>query len=78
MKGYASELVNRLYNKFDVMGVVMPGARIQNILKLCYQEVNSLTKENMVILWRDSNDVAKNKTMNGSRHLRKFVIGKRT
>jgi hypothetical protein len=48
MKGYASELVNRLDNKFEVMGVVMPGARIQNIVQLCDQEVNSLTKEHMV------------------------------
>jgi hypothetical protein len=71
MKGYASELVvYRLDNKFEVMGAVMPGARIQNIVQLCDQEVNSLT---MVILWGGSNHVAKNETMNGLRHLRKFV-----
>jgi hypothetical protein len=47
------------------MGVVMPGARIQNIVQLCDQEVNTLTKEDMVILWGGSNDVDKNETMNG-------------
>jgi hypothetical protein len=73
MKGYASELVNQLDNKFEVMVTVMSRARIQNIVQLCDQEVNSLTKGDMVILWEGSNDVAKNETMNGLRHLRKFV-----
>jgi hypothetical protein len=77
MKGYASELLYHLDNKFEVMGVVMPGARIQNIVQLCDQEVNSLTKEDMVILWGGSNDVVKNETMNGLRHLRKFVNKKK-
>jgi hypothetical protein len=77
MKGYASELVYRLDKKFEVMGAVMPGARIQNTVQLCDQGVNSLTKEDMVILWGGSNDVAKNETMNGLRHLRKFVNRKK-
>jgi hypothetical protein len=41
------------------MGTVMPGARIQNIVQLCEQEVNSLTRDDMVILWGGLNDVAK-------------------
>jgi 2-oxoglutarate dehydrogenase complex dehydrogenase (E1) component-like enzyme len=77
MKGYASELVYCLDNKFEVMGVVMRGARIQNIVQLCDQELNSLTKEDMVILWGGSNNVAKNETMNGLRHQRKFVNRKK-
>jgi hypothetical protein len=50
MKGYASELLNQMNRKFEVMGMVMPGARIQNIVQLCDQEINSLTKDDMVIL----------------------------
>jgi hypothetical protein len=65
MKGYASELVKRLDNKFELMGTVMPRARIQNTVQLCDQEVNSLTKEDMVILWGGSNDVSKSETLNG-------------
>jgi hypothetical protein len=45
MKGYAPELMNRLDRKFEVVGTVMPGARIQNIAHLCDQEINSLTKK---------------------------------
>jgi hypothetical protein len=77
IKGYASELLNRLDRKFEVMGTVMPGARIQNIVKLCEQEVNSLTWDDILILWGDSNDVAKNETVNGLRHLRKFINKKK-
>jgi capsular polysaccharide biosynthesis protein len=76
MKGYASKLSNRLDRKFEVMGTVMPGARTQNIVQLCEQEVNSLTGDDM-ILWGGSNDVAKNETMNGLRHLRKFISRKK-
>jgi hypothetical protein len=78
MKGYASELLNRLNRKFEVMHTVTPGARIQNNVQLRDQEVNSLTKDDMVILWGGSNDVAKNETMNGLTHLRKFINTKRT
>jgi hypothetical protein len=39
MKGYASELINRLDRKFEVMGTVMPGARIQNIVHLCIRKL---------------------------------------
>jgi hypothetical protein len=35
MKGYVSELLNRLDRKFEVMGMVMPRVRIQNIAQLC-------------------------------------------
>jgi hypothetical protein len=77
MKGYASKLSNRLDRKFEVMGTVMPGARTQNIVQLCEQEVNFLTRDDMMILWGGSNDVAKNETMNGLRHLRKFISRKK-
>jgi hypothetical protein len=77
MKGYASELLNQLDKKFEVMGMVLPGARLQNIVQLCDQEVNSLTKDDMVILWGGSNNVAKNDTMNGLRYLRKFINRKK-
>lgn len=44
IKGYALELRNRLGRKFEVMGTVLPGARLQNITHMCSQEINSLRK----------------------------------
>jgi hypothetical protein len=52
------------------MGMVMPGARLQNIVQICEQEVKSLTSDDMVILWGGSNDVAKNETNNGLNYLK--------
>jgi hypothetical protein len=56
---------------------VLSGARMQNIVQLCNQEVNSLTKDDIVILWGGSNDVAQNETLNALRHLKKFVSRKK-
>jgi hypothetical protein len=51
MRGYASELSNQIGKNFEVMGMVTPGARLQNIVHICEQEVNSLTSDDLVILW---------------------------
>jgi RNase H-fold protein (predicted Holliday junction resolvase) len=40
---------------------------------ICKQEVNSLTSDDLVILWGGSNDVAKNETKNGLSHLKKII-----
>jgi hypothetical protein len=40
IKGYASQLASHFDKKFVVMGTVMPGARLQNIVKLWEQEVS--------------------------------------
>jgi hypothetical protein len=73
IKGYASQLASHFDKKFVVMGIVMPGVRLQNIVKLWEQEVSSLTKDDIVILWGGSNDVAKNETTKGLNHLKKFT-----
>jgi hypothetical protein len=70
MKGYAPELRNRLGKDYEVMGMVTPGARIQNIMHLCSQET---ARKDTVILWGGSNGIVKNETASGLRHLRKFV-----
>jgi hypothetical protein len=72
-KGYASQLASLFDKKFVVMGIVMPGARLQNIIKLCEQEVSSLTKDDIVLLWGGSNDVAKNETTKGLNRLKKLT-----
>ena len=77
IKGHASELLNQVDKKFEVTGMLMTGARLQNIVQLCKQEVNSLTRDDMVILWGGSNDVANNETMNGLSHLKKFTNRKK-
>jgi hypothetical protein len=64
-KGYAPELRNRLGNKFEVMGMVMPGVRSHNIIDLFSQEINLLTRKDTAIVWGGSNDIAKNEAVSG-------------
>jgi len=40
-KGYASETTNNLDNNFEIIGSVMPGARLENITKLANGEISS-------------------------------------
>jgi hypothetical protein len=61
IKGYTPELRGRLRNKFEVMGMVMHGARLHNVIDLLSQEINLLTRKDTVILWGGSNDIAKMK-----------------
>jgi hypothetical protein len=45
--------------------------KIAKYCQMCKQEGNSLNRDDMVILWCCSNDVAKNETNNGLKHLKK-------
>jgi hypothetical protein len=73
VRNYASHLLNQLDRKFEVRGVVMPGARLQNIVQACEQEVKLLTKNDTIIIWGGSWDIAKNKTDSGLKHLNKLM-----
>jgi hypothetical protein len=73
IKGYASLLSNQFDKKFEVMGMVIPGARMQNIVQLCEQEVSSLTKDDIIILWGGSNGISKNETNIGLKYLKNFA-----
>jgi hypothetical protein len=73
IKGYSSLLSNQLDKKFEVMGMALPGARLQSIVQLCEQEVSSLTKDDIIILWGGSNDISKNDTNFGLKHLKNFT-----
>jgi hypothetical protein len=51
IKGYAPELRSRMGNKFEVMGMVMPGTRLHNIIDLPSQEINLLTRKDTAKVW---------------------------
>jgi hypothetical protein len=71
IKEYAPELRSRLGNKFEVMGMVMPGARL-HIMDLLSQETNLLTRKDTVIVWGGSNDIVKNEAVSELRSLEKI------
>ena len=73
MRGHAKELSDYLGKDFEVSGTVMPGSRLDKITLLAKNEINALTKEDVVIIWGGSNDINKNETSVGLKHLNKFV-----
>ena len=72
-KGYESEISNNLDNNFEVIGTVIPGARLGNITKLANGETRSLGKSDAVIMIGGANDINKNETNIGLAHLKKFA-----
>jgi hypothetical protein len=59
-KGHAAEVFSNLQKNFEVSGIVMPGSRLEAITHLAKRERNSLTKEDVVVVWGGANDMNKN------------------
>jgi lysophospholipase L1-like esterase len=72
-RGLATEISSSLDNNFEVTGTVIPGARLENIIKLADGEISALGKSDAVIVMGGANDINKNETIIGLAHLRKFV-----
>ncbi|PNF14606.1 hypothetical protein B7P43_G13104 [Cryptotermes secundus] len=75
-RGIAAEIKYALGNDFEVNGTVMPGARLENIIKLSEERISTLDKKDAVIIWAGSNDIGKNETNKGLNHLKNFVINR--
>jgi hypothetical protein len=51
IRGLASKILNNVGNQFEVMGHVMPGARLQDMIQVCEKEVSTLSKDDIVTIW---------------------------
>jgi hypothetical protein len=69
----AYELKNSLGMGFEVNRAVKPGSRLENIINLSAEGINTLGKKDGVILWGGANDINKNEVNNGLKHLKNFV-----
>jgi hypothetical protein len=52
----------------------MPGSRLEAITQLANREINCLNKYDVVVFWGGANDISKNKSTMGLKHIRNFVI----
>jgi len=59
-RGCAAELSSSLDTTFEVMGVVMPGSRLEYITRLARREISHLHHNNDVIIWGGANDINRN------------------
>ena len=72
-RGYAAEISSGLGKDFEVTRTVMPGARLENIKNLADEEVSMLGKSETMIVIGGANDINKNETNVGLKHLGKFI-----
>jgi len=68
-KGIASELVHNLGSAFEVIGHMRPGSGMKVITELANQEITTLTKKDMVVVWGGANDIARNEANNALTHI---------
>jgi len=73
MRGCASKLGEYLGPAYELTGTIMPGSRLQNVTKLARDEIARLSHRDAVIIWGGSNDVNRNETNKGLKHLNEFV-----
>jgi CO dehydrogenase/acetyl-CoA synthase epsilon subunit len=69
----AAEICNCLGKDFEVNGIVMPGARLENITNLSDKGISTLGNKDTVIIWGGANDIRKNEVNNCLKHLKNFV-----
>jgi lysophospholipase L1-like esterase len=72
-RGCASNLLNRHGESFEVIGNVLPGARLLNITQAAKKELKTLNRKDYAIIWGGSNDINKNESLEGLKYIRKFV-----
>ena len=73
-KGCAAELNHLLKNDFEVLGSVNPGSELKHIKDSNMVKLQQLLKEDDVVLWGGSNDISKNISSVGMKHLLELVM----
>ena len=72
-RGLSSNVKNNLDDNYSVCGFVKPGVNITTQISSMAADINLLTKNGLIIFWAGSNDVSKNNSQEGLKHLVKFV-----
>ena len=72
-KGCAANIKHILGKTAVVTGYVSPGSKLENITNIANNEINNLTKKDIVVIWGGSNDITKNESDKCLKHLLNFV-----
>jgi hypothetical protein len=73
-RGCAAEVGRLLNNDFEVLGFVNPSSGMKYIKDMFRMKLQQLTKKHVVVLWGGSNDITRNNSTEGKRHLLEFVM----
>ena len=72
-RGLSSNVKSNLNDNYSVCSSVKPGVNIATQISSMTFDINLLTKNDLIIFWGGSNDVSKNNSQEGLRHLVNFV-----
>jgi len=73
-RGCAAGVKHLLSSDYEVCGSISPGAGMETIKDTARLEIQQLTKKDVVVLWGGSNDIARNNSLIGLKHIREFLI----
>ena len=73
-RGCTAELSSTFGETFKVKGTVMPCSRLEHITTLARREISHLHRNDFVVICGGANDISKNESNIGLRHLRKFAL----
>jgi hypothetical protein len=73
-RGCASEVKHQLNNEYEVFGLINPGSGMKDIKESVKREIAQLTREDIVVLLGDSNDVARNNSVMDRKHILDLLI----
>jgi hypothetical protein len=69
-RGCASEVKQQLNNEYEVFGFINPGSGMKDIKESAKMQMAELT----VVLWGGSNDIARNNSVVGMKHILDLLI----
>jgi hypothetical protein len=72
-RGMAGELAHNLEGNFEVMGHVKTGAGMKILTETAEQEVSTLTKKDIVVVWGAANDIARNEANDALTYITEFA-----
>jgi hypothetical protein len=75
--GCVAEVTHNLGETFEVMGYEKPGTRLEVITDTASIEIDKLMREDIVFVWGGANDIRKNASTDGLKHISNFVEHRR-
>jgi RNase P/RNase MRP subunit p30 len=73
-RGCAAEVKQLLNNKFEVLGLVNSGSGMEFIKDTARVKLHQLKKNDVVVVWGGSNDIARNNSIKGMKNILEFVL----
>jgi hypothetical protein len=73
-RGCSSEVKNKLNSEYEVSGFINPGSDMRNISESAKNKMVQLTNDDFVVLWGGSNNVARNNSVMGVKHILDLMI----